>query len=29
MGEAALTYAERQGAALDEALTLLKPLLPA
>lgn len=29
IGEAALTYAERQGAALDEALALLKPLLPA
>lgn len=29
IGEAALTYAQRQGAALDEALTLLKPLLPA
>ena len=29
IGEAALTYAERQGAALDEALVLLKPLLPA
>jgi 3-deoxy-D-manno-octulosonic-acid transferase len=29
IGEAALTFAERQGAALDEALTLLKPLLPA
>ncbi len=29
VGEAALTYAERQGAALDEALALLRPLLPA
>ncbi|KRB52854.1 3-deoxy-D-manno-octulosonic acid transferase [Phenylobacterium sp. Root700] len=29
IGQAALTYAERQGAALDEALALLKPLLPA
>ena len=29
IGEAALTYAERQGAVLDEALALLKPLLPA
>lgn len=28
MGEAALAYAERQGAALDEAMTLLEPLLP-
>lgn len=29
MGEAALTYAGRQGAALDRALMLLQPLLPA
>lgn len=29
IGEAALTFAERQGAALDEAIALLKPLLPA
>ena len=29
MGEAALVYANRQGAALDEAMTLLDPLLPA
>ena len=29
IGEAALTYAERQGAVLNEALALLKPLLPA
>lgn len=29
IGEAALDYAEAQSAALDEALTLLKPLLPA
>jgi 3-deoxy-D-manno-octulosonic-acid transferase len=29
IGEAALTFAERQGAALDEALTRLAPLLPA
>ena len=29
IGRAALAYAERQGAALDEALALLKPLLPA
>lgn len=29
MGEAALAYAERQGAALSAALTLLDPLLPA
>lgn len=29
IGEAALTFAQRQGVALDEALTLLKPLLPA
>jgi len=29
MGEAALAYAERQGAALDEALARLEPLLPA
>lgn len=28
IGQAALTYAERQGAALDEALALLTPLLP-
>ena len=28
-GEAALTYANRQGAALDAALALLEPLLPA
>lgn len=29
MGEAALTYAERQGEALDAALVRLEPLLPA
>jgi 3-deoxy-D-manno-octulosonic-acid transferase len=29
MGEAALGFAARQGAALDEALDLLEPLLPA
>jgi 3-deoxy-D-manno-octulosonic-acid transferase len=29
MGEAALAYAHRQGAALDRALDLLQPLLPA
>jgi 3-deoxy-D-manno-octulosonic-acid transferase len=29
MGEAALAYARRQGAALDEALARLEPLLPA
>jgi 3-deoxy-D-manno-octulosonic-acid transferase len=29
MGEAALAYAERQGAALHEALARLEPLLPA
>lgn len=29
MGEAALAYAERQGGALDQAMTLLEPLLPA
>ncbi len=29
IGRAALTYAERQGAALDQALALLSPLLPA
>ncbi len=29
MGEAALAYANRQGAALDEALALIEPLLPA
>jgi len=29
IGRAALAYAERQGAALDQALALLKPLLPA
>lgn len=29
MGEAALAYAQRQGAALDEALARLEPLLPA
>ena len=29
MGEAALTYVQRQGAALDQTLTLLSPLLPA
>lgn len=29
IGRAALAYAQRQGAALDEALALLKPLLPA
>lgn len=29
MGEAALAYAGRQGEALDEALALLQPLLPA
>lgn len=29
VGRAALAYAERQGAALDEALALLQPLLPA
>jgi 3-deoxy-D-manno-octulosonic-acid transferase len=29
LGEAALAFAERQGAALDEALALLTPLLPA
>ncbi|HEV2530878.1 3-deoxy-D-manno-octulosonic acid transferase [Phenylobacterium sp.] len=29
IGEAALSYAERQGAALDRALALLDPLLPA
>ena len=28
-GEAALAYANRQGAALDAAMTLLEPLLPA
>ena len=28
MGEAALAYAEAQGAALDRALALLDPLLP-
>ncbi|TAJ72208.1 MAG: 3-deoxy-D-manno-octulosonic acid transferase [Phenylobacterium sp.] len=29
MGEAALGFAHRQGAALDEAMALLEPLLPA
>jgi 3-deoxy-D-manno-octulosonic-acid transferase len=29
MGEAALAYAERQGAALEAAIQLLEPLLPA
>ncbi|MBL8772122.1 MAG: 3-deoxy-D-manno-octulosonic acid transferase [Phenylobacterium sp.] len=29
MGEAAFAYADRQGAALDEAYRLLQPLLPA
>lgn len=29
MGEAALAYAQRQGAALDEAMARLAPLLPA
>jgi 3-deoxy-D-manno-octulosonic-acid transferase len=29
IGEAALSYAERQGAALDQALALLDPLVPA
>jgi 3-deoxy-D-manno-octulosonic-acid transferase len=29
MGEAALAYASRQGAALDQAMALLEPLLPA
>ena len=29
IGEAALTYANRQGAALEAAMALLKPLLPA
>ncbi|MDP2010047.1 MAG: 3-deoxy-D-manno-octulosonic acid transferase [Phenylobacterium sp.] len=29
MGEAALAYADRQGGALDQAMTLLEPLLPA
>lgn len=29
IGEAALTFAERQGAALDRAMTLLEPLAPA
>ena len=29
MGEAALAFANRQGAALDEAMALLDPLLPA
>lgn len=29
MGEAALAYAKRQGGALDQALALLEPLLPA
>lgn len=29
VGEAGLSYAERQGAALDAALALLEPLLPA
>jgi 3-deoxy-D-manno-octulosonic-acid transferase len=29
MGEAALGFAGRQGAALDQALALLGPLLPA
>lgn len=29
MGEAALGFADRQGAALDEAMALLDPLLPA
>ncbi len=29
MGEAALTYVQRQGAALDQTLNLLSPLLPA
>lgn len=29
LGEAGLSFAERQGAALDAALALLKPLLPA
>ena len=28
MGEAAFAYAERQGGALDQAMTLLAPLLP-
>lgn len=29
MGEAALAYADRQGGALDQAMALLEPLLPA
>ena len=29
MGDAALTYAERQGAALRAALALIEPLVPA
>jgi 3-deoxy-D-manno-octulosonic-acid transferase len=29
MGEAALAFAVRQGAALDQALDLLEPLTPA
>lgn len=29
MGEAALAYAQRQGGALDQAMALLEPLLPA
>ena len=29
IGEAALAYANRQGAALEAAMTLLEPLLPA
>jgi 3-deoxy-D-manno-octulosonic-acid transferase len=29
IGEAGLSYAERQGAALDAALALIEPLLPA
>ena len=29
MGEAALAYADRQGEALDQAMALLEPLLPA
>ena len=29
MGEAALAYAGRQGAALDDAMARLQPLLPA
>jgi 3-deoxy-D-manno-octulosonic-acid transferase len=29
IGEAALAYASRQGAALDAAMALIEPLLPA